>query len=265
MLVSLASGAVAGLSVDVALFPLDTIKTRLQSPHGFMKSGGFNGVYNGVTAAAGGSMPGAGLFFCTYETCKPIFASLLGQNPALAQMAAASSAEIMACLVRVPTEVVKQRMQVGAFDSMLVAGPTIFRSEGFAGLYSGFGVTVMREIPFSAIQFPLYEGAKVLWSRAQGREVSAVQAAACGSAAGAFAAGVTTPLDVIKTRLMLGADIKGKRYTGAADVVKRVMAEEGAATFFSGVQPRVMWIGIGGFVFFGAYEGAKSTLLSLKS
>ena len=52
---------------------------------------------------------------------------------------------------------------------------------------------------------------KVAWSRAQGREVSAVQAAACGSAAGAFAAGVTTPLDVIKTRLMLGSDSKGKR------------------------------------------------------
>lgn len=35
-----------------------------------------------------------------------------------------------------------------------------------------------------------------------------------------------------------------------------------AKVFFSGVEPRVMWISIGGFVFFGAYEQAKS-LLSL--
>ena len=70
MWVSGGAGALAGLSVDVALFPLDTIKTRLQSPQGFLKAGGFQGVYKGVTAAAGGSMPGAALFFCTYETTK---------------------------------------------------------------------------------------------------------------------------------------------------------------------------------------------------
>ena len=31
--------------------------------------------------------------------------------------------------------------------------------------------------------------------------------------------------------------------------------------FFSGVGPRVTWISIGGFVFFGAYEKAKQTLI----
>lgn len=31
--------------------------------------------------------------------------------------------------------------------------------------------------------------------------------------------------------------------------------------FFSGVGPRVTWISIGGFVFFGAYEKAKDLLI----
>lgn len=48
----------AGTSVDIALFPLDTIKTRLQSAHGFFKAGGFRGVYSGLSAAAAGSAPG---------------------------------------------------------------------------------------------------------------------------------------------------------------------------------------------------------------
>ena len=48
----------AGTSVDVALFPLDTIKTRLQSSEGFFKAGGFRGIYNGLSAAAIGSAPG---------------------------------------------------------------------------------------------------------------------------------------------------------------------------------------------------------------
>ena len=68
--VSLLSGGVAGTTVDVALYPLDTIKTRLQSPQGFLKAGGFRGVYKGLGAAAVGSAPGASLFFVTYEGTK---------------------------------------------------------------------------------------------------------------------------------------------------------------------------------------------------
>jgi len=64
---ALVAGGLAGTSVDVALFPIDTLKTRLQSPQGFLKSGGFRGVYNGLGAAAAGSAPGAALFFSSYE------------------------------------------------------------------------------------------------------------------------------------------------------------------------------------------------------
>ena len=51
------AGGVAGVSVDLILFPLDTIKTRLQSPQGFNKAGGFHGIYAGVPSAAVGSFP----------------------------------------------------------------------------------------------------------------------------------------------------------------------------------------------------------------
>jgi hypothetical protein len=54
--------------------------------------------------------------------------------------------------------------------------------------------TVMREIPFSAIQFPLYEGLKRKWGEQQGAPVNSLQAGLCGSFAGSIAAAVTTPL-----------------------------------------------------------------------
>lgn len=50
-------GGMAGTAVDVALYPLDTIKTRLQSEAGFWRSGGFAGVYRGLSSAAAGSAP----------------------------------------------------------------------------------------------------------------------------------------------------------------------------------------------------------------
>ncbi|CAB4418979.1 unnamed protein product [Rhizophagus irregularis] len=55
---ALVAGGIAGTAVDVALFPLDTLKTRLQSKSGFKASGGFRGIYSGLTSAVIGSSPG---------------------------------------------------------------------------------------------------------------------------------------------------------------------------------------------------------------
>ena len=47
-LISTVSGASAGLCTDLALFPLDTVKTRLQSAQGFAKAGGFRGLNSSI-------------------------------------------------------------------------------------------------------------------------------------------------------------------------------------------------------------------------
>jgi len=64
------SGAFAGLAVDVALFPIDTVKTRLQNGLGFTQSGGFRAIYAGMPSILIGSAPGAAAFFFTYEKVK---------------------------------------------------------------------------------------------------------------------------------------------------------------------------------------------------
>lgn len=43
--------------VDIVLFPLDTIKTRIQSERGLFRNGGLRGIYNGLGPAALGSVP----------------------------------------------------------------------------------------------------------------------------------------------------------------------------------------------------------------
>ncbi|GAA6018218.1 hypothetical protein JCM10207_002870 [Rhodosporidiobolus poonsookiae] len=298
--VALLSGALAGTSVDLLFYPIDTLKTRLQSAQGFVAAGGFRGVYRGVASAVVGSAPGASFFFTTYETLKGALPRAVpklaeeGMQPVV-HMIAASGGEVAACLIRVPTEVVKQRSQTSAAGTR---SADVFRAvlarEGVRGFYRGFGTTVAREIPFSLLQFPLYERLKLLLHRrlhdpaaTTSRDLPAVQAAACGSLAGGVAAGVTTPLDVCKTRIMLSqsqgatsqapkptpsppsssspsapaAAPKTRQYPNSLPATLRlILAEEGPRALFRGWVPRVLWISGGGAVFLGVYEAAKGGL-----
>lgn len=52
------AGGLAGTAVDLLFFPIDTVKTRLQSSQGFIRAGGFKGVYKGVGSVVVGSAPG---------------------------------------------------------------------------------------------------------------------------------------------------------------------------------------------------------------
>jgi len=69
------------------------------------------------------------------------------------------------------------------------------------------------------------------------------------------AAVVTTPVDVVKTRVMLGA---GKRRgLTAREVVREVLKEEGFRGLWRGVTLRAVWTMIGSGLYLGIYEGSK--------
>nr|XP_035131952.1 S-adenosylmethionine mitochondrial carrier protein isoform X5 [Callithrix jacchus] len=144
---SLVAGGLAGVSVDLILFPLDTIKTRLQSPQGFNKAGGFQGIYAGVPSAAIGSFPNAAAFFITYEYVKWfLHTDSSSYLTPMKHMLAASAGEVVACLIRVPSEVVKQRAQVSASTRTFQIFSNILHEEGIQGLYRGYKSTVLREL-----------------------------------------------------------------------------------------------------------------------
>lgn len=183
---------------------------------------------------------------------------------------AASLGEIAACAVRVPTEVVKQRAQARQYPSSLSALSSILSQRAAIGipgvwreLYRGWSITIFREVPFTVIQFPLWEGMKKWRLRATQRDngrgtISAWESGLAGSMAGAVAAGVTTPLDVLKTRMMLA-----REKTGMFVLARQILRDGGPKAFFAGIEPRIMWISIGGAIFLGSYQWAFNALEGL--
>lgn len=273
---ALLAGAFAGLAVDLALFPLDTIKTRLQSSAGFAASGGFKGLYQGIGSIALGSAPSSALFFIAYEFAN----NELGKQTTrgfTGHLIATTLGEVVSSLVRVPADVVKSRQQVENTNDGLNGKATLWTAIGkvyeeglrpnsrsrFGVFYTGWLSAILREIPFGCIQFPLFSYLKEVASayRATGEPLGMLPIAVCGMIAGAVAGSVTTPLDVVKTRIMLAE--KGEN--GIIAVMRGILRSEGLIGLFKGVIPRTLWISLGGAIFLGGYDGFKRILEALDS
>ncbi|KAI3465432.1 hypothetical protein Pfo_022095 [Paulownia fortunei] len=255
---SAVAGAAAGAVVETVLYPIDTIKTRLQAVRG----GGeiiLKGLYSGLAGNLAGVIPASALFIGVYEPTKQKLLKMLPENfSAIAHLAAGAVGGAASSIVRVPTEVIKQRIQTGQFVSAPDAVRLIVAKEGFRGLYAGYGSFLLRDLPFDAIQFCIYEQLRIGYKLAARRDLNDPENAIIGAFAGAITGAMTTPLDVIKTRLMVQGS--AKQYNGIFHCMNTILREEGSSAFLRGMGPRVLWIGIGGSIFFGVLEKTKQLL-----
>jgi hypothetical protein len=161
---NLAAGATAGCAVEAALYPIDTIKTRLQAMRSgggiraLIQAGGGRALYAGVWGNLVGVAPASAVFLAVYEPVKHAVIRAVGDDRAfLGPLAAGVAAGLASSVVRVPTEVVKTRMQTGEFKHAFTALRTIVAREGARGIFAGYGSFLLRDLPFDAIEFVAYE------------------------------------------------------------------------------------------------------------
>lgn len=160
-------------------------------------------------------------------------------------------------LFRNPFELVKQNLQIGKYKTAKEALLEIYKINGIKGMYRGYFVTVFREIPFGLIQYPLYEHLK---KKSKKQSESSMKYALCGAQAGGIAAFLTTPIDVVKTRIMTQNN-KDFDFKKIIPIFKNIYNNEGPLKFFSGVHVRVLYISLGGMIFFGSNEFFKKVFL----
>lgn len=265
---SFSAGLIAGIAVDLPLHPVDTLKTRLQAREGLAASGGYRGLWNGLTAVLAMSVPASAVFFLVYDQVRNLCPSGEEQRPRLQSMAvdavAASVADIAATVVRVPCEVVKQRMQCSQDGKLVSVTGSLRHGEGFRGLFAGFGAMVSRDVPFALLQMPLFEELKTLhpWtSQARATQSTSLQGLvgmSSGALAGAVSGFLTTPLDAAKTRIM--TTVRREERRGLLDTMQALHAESGVRGLFRGVVPRTIHCGIGGALWLGAFEWSSSCM-----
>ena len=156
-------------------------------------------------------------------------------------------------MIRNPFEVIKQNQQLGKFHTIYEAASEIVSKRGIKGFYAGYFSLIMREIPFSGLQFPLYEFFKKfqISQLAKLNNVSESDVnmtfknhALNGASAGSIAGFLVTPIDVIKTRQMT-QDINNSNLNATA-IIKEIMKEEGIKGMFRGAGMRLVYLYFGG-------------------
>lgn len=145
-----------------------------------------------------------------------------------------------------PLEIVKIRLQIQGEVAKTIEGAPkrsamwIVRNLGLVGLYKGASACMLRDVPFSAIYFPTYSHLKRdFFGESPTKKLGVLQLLTAGAIAGMPAAYLTTPCDVIKTRLQVEARKGEATYTGLRHAAKTIWKEEGFTAFFKGGPARI--------------------------
>ncbi|KAJ8373112.1 hypothetical protein AAFF_G00271170 [Aldrovandia affinis] len=119
----------------------------------------------------------------------------------------------------------------------------LLHSHGIQGLYRGLGATVMRDVPFSVVYFPLFAHLYRLGQSAPSESAPFYWSFLAGCMAGSTAAVVVNPCDVIKTRLQsLSKGVNEESYEGVMDCVSKILRKEGPSAFLKGALCRALVI-----------------------
>ncbi|XP_054418645.1 electrogenic aspartate/glutamate antiporter SLC25A12, mitochondrial isoform X1 [Pteronotus mesoamericanus] len=252
-------GSVAGAVGATAVYPIDLVKTRMQNQRGtgsvvgelmyknsfdcfkkVLRYEGFFGLYRGLIPQLIGVAPEKAIKLTVNDFVRDKFTRRDGSIPFFAEVLAGGCAGGSQVIFTNPLEIVKIRLQVAG---EITTGPrvsalSVLRDLGLFGLYKGAKACFLRDIPFSAIYFPVYAHCKLLLADENGR-VGGLNLLAAGAMAGVPAASLVTPADVIKTRLQVAARAGQTTYSGVIDCFRKILREEGPSAFWKGTAARV--------------------------
>ncbi|XP_066123440.1 mitoferrin-1 isoform X1 [Saccopteryx bilineata] len=258
------AGAMAGILEHSVMYPVDSVKTRMQSLNPdpkaqytsvygalkrIMRTEGFWRPLRGLTVMVLGAGPAHAMYFACYENMKRTLNAVFHHqgNSHLANGIAGSMATLLHDAVMNPAEVVKQRMQMynSPHRSALSCIRTVWRTEGLGAFYRSYTTQLTMNIPFQSIHFITYEFLQEQVNPHRGYNPQSHIIS--GGLAGALAAAATTPLDVCKTLLntqenmaLSLANISG-RLSGMANAFRTVYQLNGLPGYFKGMQARVVY------------------------
>lgn len=263
-----AAGSLATVLGDTGMHPVDCVKTLQQSALGLDMSvaqavehlwttAGASGFYHGLLTYVLSDAVGGALKFAIWEAWKQQTEDWEHKTAAL--WMGAALAFVGSSAVTVPGEFLKQQLQMSYYENVGQAMSDVFATSGLAGFFVGYEGVFYRDIPYTMLELGLYEVLKARISefRAQSSPSSSSFNRGEGNAdeepplanweeimaaaiTGGTAALLTTPLDTIKTKMMVDPDWGvGSSFV---ECLVSTVQQHGWQAIFAGVVARIAWI-----------------------
>jgi solute carrier family 25 S-adenosylmethionine transporter 26 len=263
------SGFVAGAALTctktLVKYPLDTATVRLQMPNSIYSIRRplklFQNSFQGILNPLLWNIPGGAVFFAVKDAVKSML-----REVALGRWEATCLAVLIAnfpyWLIRNPSEVVKTKQQANLVDeysrkTAWEAFQLEFQQNGLQGLYKGYWENILYATPADWAKFLIYEQLTATSSGV----VSPLEGAVAGAVATATAQWITTPLDVIRNRVMARND--DSTPPAYLDHLRLLYEQEGWNGLLAGAWPRVGKAILSGAIQFATYEETKQQIMAL--
>lgn len=275
------------MTAEASTFWIDTSKVRLQIQgqvideslrktkyrgmfHAITKVSheeGFRALYSGIKPALLRQGTYGTINIGLYHGFKGILSSdsskeNLGKNIICGMLAGAISSSICN-----PTDVLKVRLQAHTItstkESMFDAFKDIWQVEGLKGLYRGVGPTAQRATIVTSVELPVYDSCKRMLMDTGFLSDTELTHFLSSFVAGLSAATASTPVDVIKTRMMNqltvcpNSEEYSKLYKSSWDCLARTVKTEGLLALYKGYVPTLFRMTPWNIVFFMSFEQYK--------
>ena len=260
-------GLSAGIVGTVIGFPLDVIKTRMQT--GTATEGGMRGVASRIVRTEGirslykGIAPPLislsiinTLSFTSYSYFREVYHGTNGWD--VKNSLAGMTGGPLFSIITTPENFIKTQMQMDnvhakRFRGSFHCASVLIKEHGFLVLYTGNVVNTLREGAFVGCYFYVYEGFRERLLQKMGNAQVAVPVA--GGLAGASAWFFSFPLDCIRAGVQ-GRDLANPVKRGAVRVFVDLLKSKGILGLYSGVGPSIARAFLVSGSRFSAYEGA---------
>lgn len=257
-------GSIAGCIGATVVYPIDLVKTRMQAQRNsvqyknsidcvvkIFQTKGIRGLYSGLGPQLIGVAPEKAIKLTVNDFMRQYFMNKSRTIKWYQEILSGATAGACQVVFTNPLEIVKIRLQmrsdyVGENARPQLGAVGIIRQLGLRGLYKGAAACLLRDVPFSAIYFPTYAHLKKDVfnfdpnDKNKRNKLKTWELLLAGGIAGMPAAYLTTPFDVIKTRLQIDPRKGETTYTGVIHAARTILKEESIKSFFKGGPARVL-------------------------
>jgi hypothetical protein len=169
--------------------------------------------------------------------------------------------------------VIKTRLEVVGFNEyngVWDACRKIYTTEGLPAFFTGLKISLIRDVPFAGVFYPIYSFFRSYISALYEYEMSGrtgvtqadrMRALAAIASVSAMMANIasctlTHPIDLIRTRALFkhyNKDVN-QHYSGILNGVNKIYINDGFQGFFKGLLPRIARKGLGSIICWTVYE-----------